>query len=391
MVRFKGVDFYAIEDLLNDEERMVIDTVRDFTEEKIIPLVQEHFRNEEPFLLSEFGPQMGKLGLLGSSLKGYGCPSSSEVIYGLICQEIERGDSALRSFVSVQSSLVMFPIHTFGSEEQKKYWLPKLAGGEKIGCFGLTEPDFGSDPAGLVTRAVKDGNSYILNGTKMWISNGSIADLAIVWAKTEDGVIRGFIVEKGAEGFSAPPIHGKFSLRAQYTSELVFEDCRIPVENILPKSKGLKAPLMCLNKARYGISWGSIGAAMCCYEAVLNYAKERIQFDRPIAAFQLTKAKLVKMLTEITKAQLLSLRVGRLMDEGRANHVQISMAKMNNVAEALKIAREARGILGANGIVDEYPVIRHMLNLESLYTYEGTNEIHLLIIGEHITGTPSFK
>ncbi|HID93278.1 MAG TPA: acyl-CoA dehydrogenase [bacterium (Candidatus Stahlbacteria)] len=382
------VDYYKIEELLTQEERLVTSTVKKFTQD-IMPVIQKCFREHRPFPV-DIVREMGKLGLFGSTIEGYGCPGMSYVVYGLICQELEHGDSALRSFVSVQSSLVMYPIYTFGSPEQKRYWLPKLATGEKIGCFGLTEPDFGSNPGGLQTRAVRDGNHYVLNGTKLWISNGSIADVAVIWAKTEDNVIRGFLVERTTPGFSTSPIEGKFSLRAQDTAELVLADCRIPEKNMLPEAKGIKAPLSCLTQARYGIAWGVMGAAISCYETVLSYAKERIQFDKPIAAFQLVQQKLVRMITEITKGQLLALRLGRLMDEGRATYAQVSMAKLNNVHEALKIAREARDILGAYGIVDEYPIIRHMLNLESVYTYEGTHDIQLLIVGSDITGLRAF-
>ena len=382
------VDYYRVEELLTQEERLVRETVRKFTR-KVTPTIEECFRAHRPFPL-DIVRQMGSLGLFGSTIDGYGCPGMGYVVYGLICQELERGDSALRSFVSVQSSLVMYPIYTFGSEEQKRYWLLKLASGEKIGCFGLTEPDFGSNPAGLRTRAVRDGANWVLSGTKLWISNGSIADVAVVWAKTEDGVIRGFLVERGTPGYSTAPIEGKFSLRAQDTAELVFDDCRIPKENILPEATGIKAPLRCLTQARFGIAWGALGAAMCCYETALTYARERVQFDRPIAGFQLIQQKLVRMINEITKGQLLALRLGRLMDEGKATHAQVSLAKLNNVQEALRIARNARDILGAYGVVDEYPIIRQMLNLESVYTYEGTHNIQTLIVGEDITGIRAF-
>ncbi len=304
-------------------------------------------------------------------------------------QELERGDSAIRSFGSVQSALVMYPIYTFGSEDQKDRWLPLLARAEKIGCFGLTEPDFGSNPAGLITRAERKNGSFVLNGSKMWITNGTIADVAVVWSKL-DGVVHGFLVEKGTKGFSAPEMKGKHSLRASVTSELVFQDCEIPVENLLPNSKGLKCALMCLDQARYGIAWGAIGAAMACYDAALRYAKSRVQFDKPIASFQLIQSELVYMITEITKAQLLCLQLGRLKDQGRARHTHVSLAKRNNVEIALNIARRARDILGANGILDEYPVMRHMNNLESVKTYEGTHNMHTLIVGEDITGIPAF-
>jgi glutaryl-CoA dehydrogenase len=313
----------------------------------------------------------------------------NNVAYGLVMQELERGDSGVRSFASVQSALVMYPIFSYGSGEQKQRWLPALARGEKIGCFGLTEPDFGSNPGGMITRAEKTSGGFVLNGAKMWITNGSIADVAVVWAKL-DGVVRGFLVEKGTAGFSAPEMKGKHSLRASVTSELILDNVRVAAESILPGGDGLRLPLSCLSQARYGIAWGAVGAAMACYDAALKYAKTRIQFDRPIASFQLTQAKLVHMVTEITKAQLLSLQIGRLKDAGRARFQQISLAKRNNVFHALEIAREARGILGANGILDEYPVMRHAANLESVITYEGTHEMHTLIVGEDITGVPAF-
>lgn len=313
----------------------------------------------------------------------------NNVAYGLVMQELERGDSSIRSFASVQSALVMYPIFTFGSDQQKEQWLPQLARGEKIGCFGLTEPDFGSNPAGMITRAVETSDGYVLNGAKMWITNGTIADVAVVWAKL-DGVVNGFLVEKGTKGFSAPEMKGKHSLRASVTSELIFQDVHIPKDHRLPVGTGLRLPLSCLSQARYGIAWGAIGAAMACYDAALRYAGTRIQFDRPIASFQLTQERLVHMVTEITKAQLLCLQLGRLKDAGKARFQQISMAKRNNVYHALEIAREARSILGANGILDEYPVMRHAANLESVLTYEGTHEMHTLIIGEDITGIPAY-
>jgi glutaryl-CoA dehydrogenase len=333
---------------------------------------------------------MGEMGFLGANLEGYGCPSKCNIIYGLINQELERGDSGIRSFVSVQSSLVMYPIHTFGSEKMKQYWLPKLAAGEKIGCYGLTEPDFGSNPGGMRTRAIKKGDHFVLNGTKMWITNGSIADVAVVWAKTDDG-IRGFLVEKGTPGFSTKDILNKLSLRASVTSELVFEDCMVPEENMLPEATGLKTALMCLTQARYGIAWGTIGAAMSCYHTALDYALERKQFDeKPIASHQMIQNKLVYMLTEITKGQLLAFQLGKLKNKDMANHAQVSLAKRNNVEVALKIARLARDVLGANGISDDYPIMRHMCNLESVYTYEGTHDIQTLMIGEKITGIPAY-
>jgi glutaryl-CoA dehydrogenase len=335
-------------------------------------------------------PAMAELGLFGSTLPAqYGGAEMNNVAYGLVMQELERGDSGIRSFASVQSALVMYPIFKYGSGDQKDRWLPALARGEKIGCFGLTEPDFGSNPGGMITRAEKTSGGYVLNGAKMWITNGSIADVAVVWAKLA-GSVRGFLVEKGTAGFSAPETKGKHSLRASVTSELIFDNVLLSEASILPGGEGLKLPLSCLSQARYGIAWGAIGAAMACYDSALNYAKSRIQFDRPIAAFQLTQAKLVHMVTEITKAQLLCLQLGRLKDSGKARFQQISLAKRNNVFHALEIAREARGILGANGILDEYPVMRHAANLESVITYEGTHEMHTLIVGEDITGIPAF-
>ena len=387
---YAGVDFFHMDDLLTSEEKMVRDTIRKFVEKEVVPIIDDYFdRHEFPFQLV---PKMAEIGLLGPTIDPeYGGGGASHVIYGLMMMELERGDSGIRSFSSVQSSLVMYPIQSFGSEEQKRKWLPELAKGTKIGCFGLTEPDFGSNPVGMVTRAKKDGDSYILNGAKMWITNGSIADVAVVWAKTEEG-IRGFLVEKGTPGFSTPDIKKKMSLRASVTSELIFEDCRIPAENMLPGSvDGIKCPLMCLNKARYGIAWGGLGAGMACYDAALRYAKDRVQFSRPIAGYQLVQAKLAWMVTEISKAQLLSVQCGRLMDQGKGKHYHISMTKMNNVSKALEIARVARDIHGANGITLEYPVIRHMNNLESVNTYEGTEDIHKLIIGREITGLNAFE
>ncbi len=387
MAQFKGVDFFALEDLLSEEERMVRDSVRDFVEQEFLPIVVEHHR-AGTFPL-QLVPTMGEMGLLGANLQGYGCAGLGNVAYGLILQELERGDSGLRSFVSVQGALCMFPIHAYGSDAQKQKYLPAMAKGELIGCFGLTEPDYGSNPGGMVTRAVDDGDSYVLNGVKMWITNGSIADVAVVWAKL-DGVVRGFLVEKGTPGFTTRDVHNKFSLRVSVTSELIFEDCRIPKENILPGVEGLKGPLSCLTQARYGIAWGAVGAAMAVYEEALAYAKNRIQFSRPIAGYQLVQQKLVWMLNEITKGQLLAWRLGRLKDEGKAHFTQVSLAKRNNVWMALEAARKARDILGANGITDEYHAGRHMCNLESVYTYEGTHDIHTLILGERITGIPAY-
>ena len=388
MEKFRGVDYYAIEDLLTDEERMIRDTVRDWVEAEFLPIVTEHHRaGTFPVHLI---PRLGELGVFGATLKEYGCLGVSHVAYGLIMQELERGDSGLRSVASVQSGLVMYPIHAYGSEAQKERWLPALARGEAVGCFGLTEPDHGSDPGSMKTRARRSGDGYVLNGTKLWITNGSIADVAVVWAREDDGEIYGYLVEKGTPGFSTLDIPGKFSMRASITSELSFQDCRIPAENKLPGVRGLKGPLACLSQARYGIAWGAVGAAMACYDWALQYARQRVQFGKPIAAFQLVQRKLVWMITEITKAQLLCLRLGRLKDEGRARPQQISMAKMNNVQIALETARMARDILGAAGIVDEHPVIRHMLNLETVNTYEGTHDIHTLIIGRDITGLDAF-
>ena len=389
MVQFGGVDYFNMESLLSAEERLVRDTVRDFVSKEVVPIIEKHFR-EGTFPI-HLARKMGELGFLGPTLPSkYGCAEMNNISYGLIMQELERGDSSIRSFASVQSGLVMYPIFTFGTEEQKDRWLPKLARGEAVGCFGLTEPDFGSNPGGMKTHAEKSGKKFVLNGAKMWITNGTIADVAVVWAKL-DGKIRGFLVEKGTKGFSAPEMKGKHSLRASVTSELVFQDCEIPEENILPGATGLRSPLMCLDQARYGIAWGAIGSAMACYDTALNYAKSRIQFDKPIAAFQITQEKLVFMLTEITKGQLLVLQLGRLKDQDKHKPVQVSMAKRNNVHFALEIARLARTILGANGILDEYPVMRHMANLESVYTYEGTHDIHTLVIGADITGMQAFS
>src|SRR5437879_4123446 len=381
-------DLYNIDSLLSEEERMVRDTVRKFVHERVLPIIGEHF--EAGTFPRELIPVVAELGLLGMHLEGYGCAGLSSVCYGLACQGLEAGDSGLRSFVSVQGSLAMFPIFAFGSEEQKQRWLPRMARGEVIGCFGLTEPDSGSDPSSMRTTARRDGNTYVLNGTKMWITNGGIAGVAIVWARAEDGV-RGFIVERGTPGFTTSDIHHKLSLRASVTSELHFEDCRVPAENMLPDVRGLRGPLSCLNEARFGIAWGSTGAARACYEAALAYARTRVQFDRPIARFQLVQEKLAIMDTELVKPQLLALQLGRLKDEGLLHPVQISVAKRNNVREALKTAREARSVLGANGITLEYPISRHSNNLESVYTYEGTDDIHTLIIGQAITGLNAFS
>jgi len=389
MEKFRGVDYYGIDELLGDEERMIRDAVRDWVEAEFLPIVADHHRAGT--FPTELIPKLGELGVFGATLKGYGCAGLSNVAYGLIMQELERGDSGLRSAASVQSGLVMYPIYAYGSDAQKEQWLPAMATGEKVGCFGLTEPDYGSDPGGMKTRAERKGDRYVLNGTKLWITNGSIADVAVVWAKdSEDGEIHGYLVERGTPGFSTLDIHGKFSMRASITSELAFQDCQIPAENRFPDVKGLRGPLGCLSQARYGIAWGAIGAAMACYDWALQYSQSRIQFGKPIASFQLVQQKLVWMVTEITKAQLLALQLGRLKDADTVRPQQISMAKRNNVQMALDSARMARDILGAAGIVDEHPVIRHMLNLETVNTYEGTHDIHTLIIGRDITGLDAF-
>jgi glutaryl-CoA dehydrogenase len=382
------VDFYRTDDLLTEEERLVRSTVARFVDQRFLPIIADHY--ERATFPMEILPELARLGVFGMHLQGYGAAGMSNVMYGLACQELERGDSGLRSFVSVQGSLCMFPIHRYGSEEQKERWLPFMARGEVLGCFGLTEPEFGSNPGGMATRARRDGDDWVINGTKRWITNGNVAHLAIVWARTEQG-IRGFLVETSTRGFQAREIHHKLSMRASVTSELILDDVRVPARNELPGAQGLKAPLSCLNEARYGIVWGVLGAAIACYRSALEYAKARVQFDRPIAGYQLTQEKLVNMLTEITKGQLLALQLGRLKDQGTATSTQISMAKLNNVREALQIAREARTILGANGISLEYPVMRHMNNLETVLTYEGTSEIHMLAIGEEITGLSAFK
>ena len=388
MQKFQGVDYYNIESLLSEEEIMIRNSVREFVSDEVIPIIEKH--NRECTFPIDLVPKMGELGLFGTNLpQKYGCAELNNVAYGLVMQELERGDSGVRSFVSVQSALVMYPIYIFGSDEQKDFWLPKLAKGEKIGCFGLTEPDYGSNPGGMVTRAEKVDGGLRLNGAKMWITNGTIADVAVVWAKL-DGVVRGFLVEKEFDGFTAPEMKGKHSLRASVTSELVFDNVFIPEKNLLPKTEGLKNALMCLNQARYGIAWGVVGSMMACYDSALNYAKSRVQFSKPIAAYQMTQEKLVYILSEITKAQLLNLQLGRMKDNKTMKHTQVSLAKRNNCEKALEIARISREILGANGILDEYPIMRHSANLESVKTYEGTHEMHTLIVGEDITGYQAF-
>ncbi|MBN2432307.1 MAG: acyl-CoA dehydrogenase family protein [Acidobacteria bacterium] len=388
MQAFKGVDYMEFDALLSEEELMVRRMVRRFVDEQVKPVIEDHHRRGE--FPRELISTMGDLELLGPNLAGYGLPGMSNVVYGLIMQELERGDSAVRSFASVQGSLVMYPIHAFGSEEQKKQWLPPLGRGEKVGCYGLTEPDFGSNPGGMTTRARRDGDRFVLNGAKMWITNGTQAEVAVVFAKL-DGEVNGFLVEKGTPGFQAEKIQGKFSLRASDTASLYLDECAVPLANRLPGARGLKTALMCLNQARYGIAWGAIGAAMECYHTALEYARERIQFnDRPIAGHQLVQEKLVWMITEITKAQFMTLHAGRLKDDDRLKFYHVSLLKRNNVDMALQCARLARDILGAAGIVDDHPVIRHMLNLESVRTYEGTHDIHTLIVGEQITGWPAY-
>lgn len=384
MAEFQGVDFLHLDDLLSEEERLARDTVRAFVSKEFLPLVQEHVRQDGSFPMA-LVPRMAELGLFGANLQGYGCAGMNNVAYGLVMQELERGDSGLRSFASVQGALVMYPIHAYGSEQQKERWLPELAAGRAIGCFGLTEPDFGSHVAGMRTRAVRRGGSWVLNGTKRWITNGSLAQVAVIWAHTDEGV-RGFLVETDRPGFEARDIKGKFSLRASVTSELFLHDVEVPEDAVLPGVVGLKGPLSCLTQARYGIAWGALGAAMACYEEALRYTQERVVDGGPLAGKQLTQEKLVYMLTEITKGQLLAWRLGRLKDEGRLHHVMVSMGKRNNVDIALRIARLARDLLGANGIVDDYCAMRHMMNLETVRTYEGTHDIHMLILGEHVTG-----
>jgi glutaryl-CoA dehydrogenase len=388
-VAFDALDFYRIEDELSSEERLVRDSVREFVDREFLPVVVEHFRQDGSFPM-DIVPKMGELGLFGANLEGYGCAGMNNVAYGLVMQELERGDSGLRSFASVQGALCMYPIYAFGSDEQKQRWLPGMQSGELIGCFGLTEPDFGSNPAGMRTRAERKGDGWVLNGTKRWITNGSVAHLAIVWARTDEG-IEGFVVESGAPGYEVRDIKGKLSLRASVTSELFFSDTPVPEQNRLPGAKGLKAALSCLTQARYGIAWGGIGAAQACFDEAVRYSRDREIFGRPLGAFQLAQQKLAWMGTEITKAQLLALQLGRLKDRGAMTPAMVSMAKMNNVDIALRISRMARDMLGANGIVDDYCAMRHMLNLETVRTYEGTHDIHTLVLGQAFTGFAAFE
>ena len=382
------LDFLDLDRLLSDEERLIRDTTRSFVADRVLPEVAGWFERGE--LPRELAKELGDLGLLGMHLQGYGCAGTNAVSYGLACLELEAGDSGARSFVSVQGSLAMYPIWRYGSEEQKRRWLPAMAAGEVVGCFGLTEPDFGSNPAGMRTSARRDGGDWVLNGTKMWITNGGIADVAVVWARTEDEGVRGFLVPAGTHGFSTRDIERKLSLRASVTSELVLEDCRLPADAVLPEVRGMRGPLSCLNEARYGIVWGSMGAARACFQSALEYATTRVQFDRPIGGFQLTQQKLADMLVELSKGTLLALHLGRMKDQGRLAPEQVSLGKLNNVREALAIARTARTILGANGVTLEYPVIRHANNLESVLTYEGTSEVHSLILGQAVTGLAAF-
>jgi len=389
-MKLNCLDFLGISEHFSDEEIMVQKMAYEFVSNEVIPIIEEHYKNGT--FPEELIGKFSKLGFLGCNLpEKYGCGGMSNIAYGLICQELERADSGIRSFVSVQGSLVMYPIFAYGTETQKSFWLPKMAKGEKIGCFGLTEPNFGSNPAGMTTRAKKTKGGYILNGSKMWITNGSIADVAVVWAKDDQDIIRGFLVEKDFDGFSAPVMKGKWSLRASITSELVLENVFVPEDNLLPEAEGLKGPLGCLNQARYGIGWGALGASMNLYDTALEYSKDRIQFDRPIAGFQLIQDKLVWMLNEITKGQLIALQVGRNKDNGSLKHSQVSMIKSNNVRVARECAKLSREILGANGITSDYPIMRHMMNLESVYTYEGTNEMHTLVLGHEITGIQAFR
>jgi glutaryl-CoA dehydrogenase len=387
---FPGVDYLDFDSLLTEEQKLVRQTVRDFVDEKVMPIIEDcAYEGRFP---RELIPQMAELQLYGSSIDDYGLPGLDAVAYGLTMQELERGDSGLRSFVSVQSSLVMYPIYAFGSQEQKDHWIPKMGKAEAIGCFGLTEPDFGSNPSGMRTTARTDGDSFVLNGAKAWITNGSIADVAVVWARLDGGKIRGFLVEKGTKGFSTSDHHGKMSLRASVTSQLAFEDCRIPKENVLPGVEGIKGPLSCLTQARYGIAWGGLGSAMATYQAALDYAKSRKQFrDRPIASHQLVQERLAWMISEITKGQLLAWKLAKMKDAGTLKPEHVSMGKRNNVWVARECAKLARETLGANGVVNEYPVFRHLANIESVYTYEGTHDIHTLVIGEAVTGIPAYN
>jgi glutaryl-CoA dehydrogenase len=389
MQPFRGVDYLVVDSLFNEEELLVRQTARQFVEDRLVPVIRDCYRDAR--FPTELIPELGRLGFLGANLEGYGCAGMSNVEYGLIMQELERGDSGLRSFVSVQGALVMYPILTYGSEEQRQRWLPRMQSGEAIGCFGLTEPGFGSNPAGMKTTAKRVGECWVLNGEKTWITNGSPAHVAVVWARTDDG-IRGFLVEKGTPGYTTSDIHGKWSMRASVTSSLAFSDCKIPATNMLPGAKGLKGPLGCLSQARYGIGWGVLGAAMDCYETARQYSIIRKQFDdKPIASHQLVQEKLAWMITEITKAQLLAVHAGRLKDQGKLEPAHISMLKRNNVAMALECARLSRDLLGANGITDEYPIMRHLCNLETVKTYEGTDHIHALVIGERVTGVAAYK
>jgi len=389
MSRFRGVDYLQIDSQLSEQELMVRQSARQFVDDEVLPVVREAYNQGE--FPKHLIPQLGEMGFLGANLEGYGCAGMSNVEYGLIMQELERGDSGLRSFCSVQGGLVMYPIHTYGSEEQKQYWLPKLQSGQAIGCFGLTEPDFGSNPGGMRCTAEKRGDTWVLNGEKTWITSGSVADVAVVWARTPEGV-RGFLVEKGAKGYSTSDIHGKLSMRCSVTSSLHFSACEIPAANLLPCGKGLKAALACLTQARFGIGWGVLGAAMDCYDTALRYTLLRKQFDdKPLAAHQLVQEKLAWMITEISKGQLLALHVARLKDAGKLDPAHVSMLKKNNVAIALECARLSRDLLGANGIMDEYPIMRHLCNLETVKTYEGTDHIHTLVIGEKVTGIPAYK
>ncbi|KAF0242803.1 MAG: glutaryl-CoA [Planctomycetota bacterium] len=385
---FTGIDFYQLDELLTEEERAVRDTVRDWVSRRFMPVIEQH--NRAGTFPDHLIPEMAEMGLLGAPIQGYDCAGMNATAYGLILQELERGDSGLRSFASVQTSLCMWPIWTYGTEDQKQKWLPPMARGKKLGCFGLTEPDHGSNPGGMITRAKRKGGKWVLNGAKMWITNATVADIAVVWAKDDEDQIRGYLVEKGTPGFTSRETKNKWSLRASITGELIFSDCAIPEDCVFPDVKGLKGPLSCLTQARYGIAWGAIGAAMACYDSSVNYAKTRIQFDRPIGAFQLNQEKLAYMLTEITKGQCLCLRLAQLKDQKKLKPEQVSLAKRNNVEIALNIARLARDLHGANGIIDEYPVIRHMMNLESVKTYEGTHDIHTLVLGQAATGLAAY-